>query len=143
MIRQCIQEGNLKEAQALLGRDLSIYKKIETGRGVGRKIGIPTLNFRVQGLCLPPYGVYVVMVEQGTTKTKGVANLGLAPTVRTLDEPILEVHLLEDSTGLDFDQPMETHFKCFIRNECKFESLDALRQQILLDISFAQKYFFN
>jgi riboflavin kinase/FMN adenylyltransferase len=99
-IRHKLVKGDFDAVKDLLGRPYSIRSIVERGNSVGRTIGFPTANIDVKGLCLPPLGVYAVTVEHPQGKTLGMANLGVAPTVRTNNVPLLEVHLLNSQLDL-------------------------------------------
>ncbi|CUI16979.1 putative riboflavin kinase/FMN adenylyltransferase [Candidatus Protochlamydia naegleriophila] len=138
-IRQLVQKGEFDQAEVLLGRPYSIYSGISTGLGKGRQIGYPTANIPVKGLCLPPQGVYVVEVNKDGKIYQGIANLGVAPTVRQDGVPLLEVHILAENVELS-EHPIEVIFLKFIRPERKFDGLEALREQIKQDVDFAKNY---
>ncbi len=138
-IRQLVQKGEFDQAEILLGRPYSIYSTISTGLGKGRQIGFPTANIPVKGLCLPPLGVYVVEVNKEGEIYQGIANLGVAPTIREDGVPLLEVHILAENVELSAS-PIEVIFLKFIRPERKFESVEALREQIGQDVYFAKHY---
>lgn len=135
-IRQLIQAGNLEKVGQFLGRPYSIYTTIIPGQSLGSKIGYPTLNLDVSNLCLPPFGVYAVTFVIHDKQFAGIANLGIAPTVRKDGRPLLEVHLLDYEGGVNLhDQLSEVIFHSYLRPEIKFDSTDALRQQIAKDIA--------
>lgn len=131
-IRTALREGDLSRVEKLLGRPFSISQDIQSGQGLGKRIGFPTLNIPVEELCLPPLGVYAVLVKQGSKTFKAVANLGIAPTVRTDRKPLLEVYLLEGH--LDESLAPEVLFHTFLRTEQRFASIDALKEQIARDV---------
>lgn len=131
-IRKMIQDGHLQEAEKWLGRPYSVFGKVEKGLGLGKKLGYRTANIPVDDLCLPPYGIYAASMRYDKVYP-GVASLGIAPTVRQDNKPVLEIHL--------FDQPpdvsgkfVEIFFKRYMRPEIKFDSLEALSKQIALDV---------
>lgn len=132
-IRKALQEGNLEIVEQLLGRPYSLYGKVIEGQGLGKKIDWPTANLEVKGLCLPPFGVYAVEGQSQEKRMPGIANLGVAPTIRMDSSPLLEVHFLDYQEELG-DQPIEIFFKKFIRPEKKFNSIAELQKQIALDI---------
>lgn len=134
-IRFFLIEGNLLKVEELLGRPYSIYGKVLPGLGRGKQIGFPTANLDVSGLCCPPYGVYAVSVKKGKSITPGIANLGLAPTIR--NKPLLEVHLFTQEGDL-YNQEIEVLFHSFVRPEKRFNSLDELKNQIQADIQAVQ-----
>lgn len=133
-IRKMLQEGNLKEAEKLLGRPYSIYTEVIFGNSQGQRIGFPTANLKVDGLCLPPLGVYAVKVRFEGQEIIGAANLGIAPSLRNDGTPLLEVHLLDNSSNL-YGKKIEVIFQKFLRKEIKFESLTALKAQIAKDVA--------
>lgn len=133
-IRDYVRAGDLATVEKLLGRKFSIYAPIRTGAGLGKSIGFPTLNMHVEGLCLPPLGVYAVTLKALDKTWKGVANLGIAPTVRTSPEPILEVHLFNYSSDLADQLYVEVSFEHYLRPEKKFAGLDQLKAQIAQDV---------
>ena len=134
-IRELIQKGNFKKAEDLLGRPYSIYGQVIKGHGIGSGIGFQTANMNVDGLCLPPFGVYAVKVLVDDTWHFGIANLGVAPTVHKERTPTFEVHLFDYNKNLYNDWieiiPLE-----FIRPEKEFVDLDSLKSQIAKDIQF-------
>ncbi len=136
-IRELIQQGQLERAEELLGRPYSIYSTVIPGEGKGKQMGFPTANLNVQGLCLPPLGVYAVSIKKDGNFYQGIANLGAAPTVRNNAKPLLEVHIFNESDDL-YGQSIEVIFRRFIRLERKFQSIDELKKQIQIDIEMAK-----
>ena len=134
-IRKAIEEGDVERANKMLGYDYPLHGVVVSGNKLGRTIGFPTANMQLYEplKLLPKDGVYAVEVEiQGQDKKfKGMCNIGVRPTVdgkaRTIETHILDFD--EDIYGL----PIRIKFKKRIRDEIKFESLDALRQQLALD----------
>ncbi|MFT4551747.1 MAG: riboflavin kinase/FMN adenylyltransferase [Chlamydiales bacterium] len=137
-IRECIREGNFLEAEKKLGRRYTILSKVVHGDGRGKKLGFPTANINVSGLCLPPFGVYSVDLLHDGELIPGVANLGYAPTVREDSSPVLEVHLFDCNKDL-YNCEVEVLFKSYIRPEQKFQNLEDLRTQISQDITTAKE----
>ena len=134
-IRAALAEGDLGLANAMLGRRFSVSGKVVSGKGVGGKIGSPTLNLRVS----PPLrlGVYAVDTPFG----RGVANYGTAPTMGedAWAEPVLEVHLLDAGDGgVPVRGPLKVEFVKFLRPERKFRGIAALGRQIAADIAAAR-----
>lgn len=137
-IRSLIRQGLLKEAEQLLDRPYSIYAPVQTGQGLGKKIGFPTININVDGLCLPPLGVYAVDFVYAGQHYGGVANLGIAPTVRQDPTPILEVHLFEPHPPIENGSLVEVVLLGYLRPEQKFANVDILKAQIALDVKNAR-----
>lgn len=152
-IRQALAEGDIGEANRMLGRFYTLTGTVIRGQQLGRTIGFPTANLQLPiDKLLPRYGVYCVRVEienpqtsgaQGvghiTPKTglNGVMNIGYRPTVAG-DLPTVEVHLLDWSGDL-YGQCLTVSLEQFLRPEEKFPSLDALKAQIKADCDLARK----
>lgn len=136
-IRHELQLGNLEEVKHLLGRKFSVQSVVIKGLGKGTTLGFHTANVDVNHLCLPPLGVYTVYVRHGDKYYAGIANLGVAPTVRDNPSPILEVHILDETVHL-LGEEIEIVFNQFVRSEKKFASLEALKEQIAKDVQFAR-----
>lgn len=131
-IREALKKGDLTEVAKLLGRPYTLFGKPVSGQGKGRQIGFPTLNLPIQELCLPPYGVYTITVEG----MHGIANLGIAPTLKNNVCPVLEIHMVDSEFAESLrERPFEVEFKHFIRPEIKFDSVDALKEQIASDMT--------
>lgn len=139
-IRNLIALGELKQVETLLGRPYSIFSQVQLGEGKGRLLGFRTLNVAVNSLSLPPLGVYTASIKHKNRFYKGIANLGFAPTLKTLEEPLLEVHLL-DCEEILIEEEIEVVFHHFLRQEMKFSSPEALKNQIKLDIQLATSKF--
>jgi len=138
-IRNAVKKGNLKQASQLLGRPFSIVSSIISGNHLGELIGYPTANLGVGNLCLPPYGIYTVYACFNGRAEKGVASLGVAPTLRESGPPILEVYLLQGCPNL-YGKEMEVIFSRFLRPEIKFSSIEELKRQIERDVRQARAY---
>lgn len=141
-IRKQIQLGSFERANQLLGRPYSILAPIEPGAQNGRLLGFQTANLNVNGLCLPPLGVYAVSALLKGKHYQGVANLGRAPTLHADRPPILEVHLL-DYDGELYGEELEVVFLKFLREERRFDSIEDLKAQIHKDIGSARAYRTN
>lgn len=139
-IRQAIRDGNLADAQAMLGRPYTVTGTVVEGKKLGRTIGFPTANLATGQLQLPPDGVWVVhATTAGGPPLRGVANLGLRPTVDGHSR-VLEVHIFDFASDL-YGCELEIRFFHHLRGEIKFPSLDALRSQIDQDATSAREFF--
>lgn len=139
-IRQALAEDNLPMANALLGRPFSISGRVVHGDALGRTIGFPTANLPLRRTVSPVKGVYAVEVlGLGSQPLPGVANIGTRPTVAGLRQQ-LEVHLLDVSIDL-YGRHIEVVLRDKIRNEQRFASLDALKEQIANDVVTARTFF--
>ena len=127
-IRQALASGRIDDAAAMLGRQYSVSAVLSRGKGLGRRMGHPTLNFKVD-MPLKP-GVYAVDTPFG----RGVANWGTAPTFgdKAWPEPVLEVNLLGEPPPRRVGK-VEITFLRRIRSERRFPSLSALGAQIEKD----------
>lgn len=135
-IRKAIIEGNLSEANEMLGYPFSITDKTIAGRGVGTQMGFATANIAtLPNHIYPPVGVYEVSVLVEGQKYKGLANLGYRPTFTNARPklPELEVHILNFNQDLH-DKTLSVSFIKKIREEKKFNSKEELVQQIKKDV---------
>ncbi len=130
-IRQAIREGQMAHAQKMLGRPWDFVGIVEKGQQLGRTIGFPTANLRMGDVMAPRHGVYAVQVELEEKSFQGVANFGRRPTLGAGD-PLLEVHLFDFEEEI-YGKRLIVQFFDFIREEQKFDSLDALKAQITKD----------
>jgi riboflavin kinase/FMN adenylyltransferase len=111
------------------------------GDRLGRSFGFPTANLDVAGLVLPPAGVYAAHAIVGGATHRAVVNLGTRPTLQSPEPRFqVEAHLLDFNADI-YGQPLELVFIEKLRDEQKFPSLDALKEQIRLDIAAAQALF--
>ena len=140
-IRERIAAGDLDAASQMLGRAYSLSGKVVTGDRLGGQLGFPTANLGVDGLALPPGGVYAVHAEVGGHRRRAVLNIGHRPTLQQANPPLrVEAHLL-DFQGDLYGQEMEIVFVEKLRDEKKFGSVAALREQIARDIRDAVQKF--
>jgi riboflavin kinase/FMN adenylyltransferase len=138
-IREQVAAGDVRGAEALLGRPHSISGVVVRGDGRGRTIGVPTANLDAVVEAQPPHGVYSCLVDVGAPSARrlgtGVLNIGNRPTVAGGFS--VEVHL-HDFDGDLYGQTLRLHLVDRIRSEQKFGSLDALVAQIRADIETAR-----
>ena len=136
LIRQALSEGDLATANMMLGRPYCLIGTVVTGQQLGRTIGFPTANLQLTPeKYLPRYGVYSVDVWLEQTQLKGVMNIGCRPTVAG-EAPTIEVHLLKWSGDI-YDRILKVNLVEFLRPEQKFDSVEALKQQIAQDCQSA------
>ena len=131
-IRDHIKNGEFEAASALLGRPYSIMNIVEKGHQAGRILGMRTANISVEGLCLPPLGVYKVKTKLDGKTYLGLANLGTAPTIHKDRSTLLEVHILGYEGDL-YGCSLDVVFLKFLRPERKFNSTEDLVKQIQSD----------
>ncbi len=136
LIRCCLREGKLRRAEELLGHPFRICGTVEHGQHLARQLGFPTANLTLpERAALPPLGVYEVQAILGEKPWRGVANLGLRPTIREEKKIIrLETHFPRWQGDL-YGQRLEVELCRFLRPEQRFDSLDALKEQMALDLA--------
>jgi riboflavin kinase / FMN adenylyltransferase len=137
-IRAALTQGEIDTAHTLLGRPYSLIGKVVAGQQMGRKLGFPTANLQLHPQkFLPRDGVYAVQViNLADEPIAAVMNIGLRPTLAGDKQRTVEVHLLNWSGDL-YGQELCVHLVKFLRPEQKFDSLDALKQQIAIDCTAA------
>ena len=141
-IRETIRSGDLDTASQMLGRPYSLAGQIVRGDQLGRQLGFPTANLDVTGLRLPPNGVYTAHANfADRSPHRAVVNIGSRPTLENPAPQVrVEAHLL-DFQGDLYGQEMEIIFGEKLRDEKKFPSLAALKEQIANDIAEAKTQF--
>jgi len=136
-VRRAISGGDLERARALLGNAPSVAGRVVHGFHRGKGLGFPTANLRLDGVVLPPDGVYAVQAVHRRVVYQGIANLGFNPTFQ-LAQRGLEVHLF-DFAGDLYGQRVEIRFVQRLRGEEKFPSAAALAAQIARDLEHARR----
>lgn len=138
-IRGAVESGDLARACLLLGRDYSILGTVVRGDQLGRSLGFPTANLSAHNEQFPPNGVYAVTAQWRGQPLKGVANLGVRPTIGSATgERLLELHLLDFDKEI-YGEDIEATFRRRLRGEEKFPTLDALKAQIARDAEEARR----
>ncbi len=141
LIRDALGEGDLAQAKALLGRDYSVCGRVAHGDKRGRALGFPTANLQMFRKNTPLVGVFAVtMTGLDGGELRGVANLGTRPTVDGGAKAVLETHLFDFNRDI-YGRYVEVHFKTKLRDELRFASLQALTEQIQLDVATARAFF--
>ena len=139
-VRAALAAGNMSDAERLLGRPYRMNGRVAHGDKRGRQLGFPTANLRLGKHAMAVRGVFAAEVfGPHGAPIKGVANVGRRPTVDGT-ELRLEVHLF-DFTGDLYGQHIQVDLLHHIRDEVRFESLDALRARIGEDIALAHAFF--
>ena len=133
-IRRALQTGDIRTASKFLGYHYYLEGMVVDGYKVGRKIGFPTANLRVDfpNKLIPSIGVYAVYVYVNGEKHKGMLNIGYRPTINNGTDLSIEVHIL-DFQGDIYHQKMRIEFIEFLRPEEKFHSVDELILQMQKD----------
>lgn len=136
-IRNAITKGEMLSAARMLGHVWSVQGTIVQGQKLGRTLGFPTANMTLGSLIAPRHGVYAIRATHDDVRYDGVANYGRRPTVGA-DAPLLETHLFDFSGDL-YGVQIDVEFVDFIRDEQKFDGLEALKSQIAIDIKSAKE----
>ena len=139
-IRKLVASGDVEKAQKLLGRCYQIRGTVVRGRNRGGSLlGFPTANIALQDELCPKTGIYAVTVDWEGTLYQGVANIGYSPT---FDDHVftVEVHILDFHEDL-YGQKIRVNFLKRIRDEIKFNGIEALSDQIRDDIAVARCLF--
>jgi riboflavin kinase/FMN adenylyltransferase len=140
-VRDALAAGNIEHAEQLLGRAFVIAGRVMDGKKLGRTIGFPTANIQVRRKRLPLSGVFAVTVSGiGDKPLPGAANIGVRPTVAEGLKPVLEVHVLDFDRDI-YGMHVDVNFLHKLRDEAKFDSLDALKAQIARDVVAVRAYF--
>jgi len=140
-IRKLIAAGQVGRARYLLSRPFAILSTAGRGRGYGAKYTVPTINLSRYEELIPKDGVYVTRTRVGEECFDSVTNVGNRPTFGA-ESFAVETHLLNfHPVALTPETEVEVHFLHRLRDEIKFPSVDALREQIAKDVKKARRYF--
>jgi len=139
-VREALDAGDLEHAERLLGRPYCIAGRVIHGEKLGRKLGYATANIQLKRLKAPLSGIFVVTVDGIADRPlEGVASLGVRPTVSASGKPALEVYIF-DFQGDLYRAHLRVNFLHKLRDEAKFDSLEALTAQIARDVSDAKTH---
>ncbi|MCB5246935.1 MAG: bifunctional riboflavin kinase/FAD synthetase [Candidatus Cloacimonetes bacterium] len=140
LIRDLLSLGELAEANSLLGAPYTLYGEVESGSGLGRDLGFPTANLRLEESrqLLPRSGVYLSRVRLGDGSFFGLTNIGSSPTLKHNGITKVETHIL------DFDQriygkSLRVELLEYFREEKMFAGINALREAMQSDLGRARK----
>ncbi|MCU0256828.1 MAG: bifunctional riboflavin kinase/FAD synthetase [Vicinamibacterales bacterium] len=139
-VRRLVSEGRVDEAAALLGHHYALEGTVVAGDGRGRTIGVPTANLATDNELLPPNGVYVTLAVVDGVARPAVTNVGVRPTIGEGGTPTVESHLL-DFDGDLYGRALRLAFLQRLREERRFEGLEALRARIAADVAEARDLF--
>lgn len=133
-VRRAVEGGDIALARTLLGRPYSLYGTVVRGKQLGRTLGYPTANIRVEepAKLLPPDGVYAVRVHVSQEVFGGMMNIGMRPTVDDYPGRSIEVNLFDFDRDI-YGQTLSVEILAWVRSEVKFSSLDNLKQQLAKD----------
>ena len=140
-IRSLLENGDILKANFLLGKPYSVCEPVIHGKALGRTIGIPTINQNVQGKqFILKNGIYSTACTIEGKKYFGVTNVGVRPTVDDDGHKNMETYIIDFNDDC-YDKFVTVEFIHRVRDEMKFESLDALKAQIQKDINETIRYF--
>ena len=133
LIRKSINNGNINNANLMLGRNYSISGKVIKGQGLGKTIGYPTINISLynKSQIVPQRGVYFVNIIIEKNIYKGMCNIGFRPTVTNNKEETIESHIFTVERNNDFyGKSVKILFIEYIREEKKFKNIKFLAKQL-------------
>ena len=139
-VRRLVAEGRMDEAGALLGHQYYIDGVVVEGKRRGRELGFPTANLKTDNDLLPPNGVYATTTTIDGIVHPSISNIGLRPTFGDTTRTMIEAYVM----GFDGDlygRPVRLGFVQRLRDERKFEDVDALRAQMEADRRRAERLF--
>ena len=138
-IREALKEGDFGLAERLLGRPYSMMGRVVYGLQIGRTIGVPTANIRLQRDKAPLEGIFAVTVDGLGPTRQGAASIGVRPTVDG-KEPLLEVHLFDFDEEI-YGRLLTVTLRWKIREERRFPTLQAMKEEIERDIEKTRAFF--
>ena len=140
-IRDCIRQGDTDSAKAMLGYDYGFCGQVQKGRHIGTSLGFPTANIEFpKDKVSPPDGVYCVSVNIGGKRHGGIMNIGMRPTFDNGRDRTYECNIFSCSDGL-YGRELEVRILKRLREEIRFDSPQALKEQIERDAAVAAAYF--
>lgn len=144
-IRDALQDGDIKKANRYLGYPFTLHGNVVEGNQIGRKIGFPTANIEASDphKIIPGYGVYAVKIKVNRTSFSGMLNIGSRPTFnQNADQRSIEVHIFDFNDDI-YKAGITLTFVDKIREEQKFEGIEALAKQLKKDKITALKILAN
>jgi riboflavin kinase / FMN adenylyltransferase len=139
-VRRLVAEGRMDEAGALLGHQFYIDGRVVAGKHRGRALGFPTANLETDNELLPPNGVYATMTTIAGIVHPSITNVGLRPTFGDTTQTMIEAYVLGFHGDL-YGRQVRLGFVQRLRDERKFDDVDALRAQIEADVRRAERLF--
>lgn len=140
-IRTLIAQGEMERAAQFLGHPHLLSDQVRHGKKLGTRLGFPTLNLHIPPGCITPaFGAYATRVWIDGVPYCAATNVGVRPTVDHCGSVTVEASLLDFSGDL-YGKTVHVEFHRYLRPEQKFDSLDALRAQVLRDVEEVRNYF--
>ncbi|MFU2158173.1 MAG: bifunctional riboflavin kinase/FAD synthetase [Caldisericum exile] len=142
LIHDLILNGSIEEGNNLLGHPYFIQGTVEKGKGLGRHLGFPTanLNYENGNKLLPKNGVYITIGNYNGTLLKGVTNVGFNPTFEEKKNIKIESHFLDVEYNF-YGKFLRLYFIKRLRDEIKYEKVQDLRNQVMIDIESTREFF--
>jgi riboflavin kinase/FMN adenylyltransferase len=138
-VRESLENGEMDTVRKLLGYPYYVSGTVVHGHRIGRTLGIPTTNILPDDeKMLPPNGVYLTKTIFGENAYFGITNIGVKPTISGQEAKGIETHLF-DFEGDLYDQELIVQFYAFEREECRFASLEELKNQLEQDVQWGRK----
>lgn len=139
-VREALAAGEMETVTRLLGRPFALHGPVVRGAERGRTIGFPTANIAIGAdLALPSFGVYVTRAFLGESTYDSITNIGKRPTFDE-DRPTIETHILEFDADC-YEQQLRIELLVRVRDEMRFDGIEALKAQIGSDVQTARDYF--
>ena len=139
-VREALAAGEMETVNRLLGRPFDLHGPVVRGAERGRTIGFPTANIAIGAdLALPSFGVYITRAFLGESSYESITNIGQRPTFDE-DRPTIETHILDFDADC-YEQQLRIELLSRVRDEMKFDSVEALKTQIGIDAQTARDYF--
>ncbi|WP_339918052.1 bifunctional riboflavin kinase/FAD synthetase [Yeosuana marina] len=139
-IRKALYEGNIEKANSYLGYSFMLTGTVVKGRGLGNQLGFPTANIFIKETykLIPKHGAYIVSSIIENNQVYGMMNIGINPTVDGTNESI-EVHFF-NFNGNIYNKNIQINLLHRLRDEVKFDSVEALKAQLLKDKDTSLQY---
>lgn len=141
VVRQALADGDMAKAGKMLGRGYRMSGRVVRGQLLGRELGMPTANVKLNRKLSPVQGIFAVRVSGELAETgqwlDGVASIGTRPTVNGT-EPLLEVHLFDFDRDI-YGAHIQVEFVAKLRDEVRFPDLESLKQQMFADADQARR----
>ncbi|MBT8258691.1 MAG: riboflavin biosynthesis protein RibF, partial [Bacteroidia bacterium] len=133
-IRKALESGDLKTSNAYLGYPYMLTGTVVSGKGLGRELDFPTANLQIAESfkLIPKNGVYAVKSEIDGDNIYGMMNIGVNPTVNENSDQNIEIHFFDFDKDI-YGQELQIDVLVRLRDERKFDSLDALKSQLDID----------
>lgn len=138
-IRTALLQGNIQTANSYLGYNYMLTGTVVKGKGLGKEIGFPTANLKIEATykLIPKQGVYVVQAYINNKKFYGMMNIGTNPTVNATNLESIEINFFDLNTSL-YGNTLQIELLDRIRNEQKFNAVSELKKQLIADKKVAQ-----